>query len=87
MSVNICTETDDSIVIFAFFHQEYLEELESTVVVVHVVHNLGTGVVHASLELLSVHLVVVAAWLAKYTLDELLVLIVEFVWSDDDGVD
>ena len=87
MSVNICTEVDDSIVVFAFFHQEYLEELESTVVVVHVVHNLGTGVVHASLELLSVHLVVVAAWLAKYTLDELLVLIVEFVWSDDDGVD
>ena len=41
-----------------------LEKLETTVLVVHIVHNGGTGFIHTGLKLLSVYLVVVIAWLA-----------------------
>ena len=64
-----------------------LEELESTIRVVHIVHNGGTGLIHTLLKLLSVYLVVVTAWLAKCTSDELFILILKLVWSDHYSVD
>jgi len=65
----------------------YLEEFESTVVVLHVVHDGATGIVHLILKLVSVDFVVVrVSWFAHLVLDEVLVLILEAVGSDNNHV-
>jgi len=65
----------------------FLEESKSTVVVLHVVHDGATGIVHLMLKLVSVDFVVVrVSWLAHLVLDEVLILILETVWSDNNHV-
>ena len=63
------------------------EEVHTLVGIVHVVQNGGASDVHLILKGISVHLVVVLASLAEGVLDELLVLILVTIGSDNDGVD
>ena len=67
--------------------QSTLEEPEAIVGVIHVVHDARASSVHIVLERIGVNLVVVVAWLAELASDELLVLVLEAVWSDNNGVD
>ena len=59
----------------------------AVVLVVHVVHDGATSVVHVFLEFVSVHLVVVGVWFAQRAGDEGLVLVLEAVGADNDHVD
>ena len=63
------------------------EEVKPLVAIVHRVQNGRAGDVHLILKGIRVHLVVVLASLAEGVLDELLVLILVTIGSDNDGVD